>query len=1002
MGKNVQGESFLRRVQKKAQMPGISETMLPAVGTLETVEEKAGQVGFTHIQSPVTKKLGEIASDSRPRHMPTTDEVKDAYGEVELKMSSNSRKKEKKRAEAERRYNQQMEFSRKAVAVVPLNDPAVVQARFQALDVNSLMHQDSGKTAYERYIAKYDEIRTELEYIGEYETYVQDRVTRVLPRLQPNDPEIENIRKEQAKLKALYDVRTYYSVLGDMLRNKYYALLPQDEMEKLSYFELRRRLKKLYDAGYDQNPELIKYYQNLIRLKELDLTKEGKAKKREERYLKELDPAPAQAEDKRDPVKVLKNMGKLYKKLIDYTDSGKTLCDAGTIIMYKRKFLETHKADFDKFKNKPKVDLSKEPLFTLNTAFQDYDADRLTMPAAGDGLRTVLQAKKPQFDSEVVRDTSATAGIQLKPEQKESVREIGAYIFELGIEKDKIPFANSILQAPPDQQLIMFYLLEVGHGSASLDASFFVALNNYKPDLENIRKYSSFDDMSKAMRMAIRLQPQLAAYGRIQQDISQADGDVDYDKKPGDPQQKNRSFAQKKKSVMDAIVGRGQLLRLLYRNSGLHEDMPPDMVADPVMRKKIIDEYVKIGELCGRLKEIVIAERAANPNAAPTDPQTDYSANDVRSDTAVIPDAQKHLDMVDTDTEGIDAFNEYAMEDFFGSVDKLMIALTDGKLGMLNAGSGMITGFTGILGTVGLIMNTIAYTRAMDGFTTADATARGFDLGGDMLGVTGSFLFSGASFTDLAHAADTAAQLTTSAGVFAAVAGAVKVGVSTTQLIRAGLADTELDISHQRLGATLALKRARHRPITPDEERLQRFISHQQREIQVQEGSAAMGVVTGAMSAISGGLMISGAGAPAGAILGIVTVGVDLITKLSCWGARKHNRNVTVDEYLHIDEAVTEVKTNHPDPEIRDKKEKDLKDMVREEMLAMMGFSSKSDCFRFICEQMAETLYKEGVENPGGDLMYQRAVDSLNLRVDRINHKPSYDAIFTELMSHGG
>lgn len=1000
MGKNVHGEAFLRRVQKKAQMPGISETMLPAVGTLETVEEKAGQVGFTHIQSPVTKKLGEIASDSFPEHMPTTDEVKDAYGEVELKMSLNSRKKEKKRAEAERRYNQQVEFLGKGVAVVPLNDPAVVKARFQALDVNSLMHQDSGDTAYERYIAKYDEIRTELEHIGEYETYVQDRVTRVLPRLQPNDPEIEIIRKEQAKLKALYDVRTYYSVLEDMLQNKYYALLPQDEMEKLSYLELRRRLKKLYDAGYDQNPELIKYYQNLIRLKELDLTKEGKAKKREERYLKELDPAPAQVVDKRDPVKVIKRMAELYKKLDAYTASGKTLCDAGTITMYKRKFLETHKADFDKFKNSPKVNLRKAPVSALNTAFLDYGNG--LMPAVADGLRGVLQAKKPQFDSEVVRDTSATAGIRLKPEQEESVREIGAYIFELGIEKEKIPFANSILQAPPDQQLLMFYLMEVGHGSASLDASFFVALNNYKPDLENIRKNSSFDDMSKAMRMAIRLQPQLTAYGRIQQDISQADGDVEYDKKQGDPQQKNRSFAQKKKSVMDAIVGRGQLLRLLYRNSGLHEDMPPDMVADPVMRKKIIDEYVKIGELCGRLKEIVIAERAANPNAAPTDPQADYSANDVRSDTAVIPDAQKHLDMVDTDTEGIDAFNEYAMEDFFGSIDKLMIALTDGKLGMLNAGSGMITGFTGILGTVGLIMNTIAYTRAMDGFTTADATARGFDLGGDMLGVTGSFLFSGASFTDLAHAADTAAQLTTSAGVFAAVAGAVKVGVSTTQLIRAGLADTELDISHQRLGATLAQKQARGQVITPDEERLQRFISHQQREIQIQEGSAAMGVVTGAMSAISGGLMISGALAPAGAILGMVTVGVDLITKLSCWGARKHNRNVTVDEYLHIDEAVTEVKNNHPDQRIRAKKEKDLKDMVREEMLAMMGFSSKSDCFRFICEQMAETLYKEGVENPRGDLMYQKAVDSLNLRVDRANHKPSYDAILTELMSHGG
>ena len=142
--------------------------------------------------------------------------------------------------------------------------------------------------------------------------------------------------------------------------------------------------------------------------------------------------------------------------------------------------------------------------------------------------------------------------------------------------------------------------------------------------------------------------------------------------------------------------------------------------------------------------------------------------------------------------------------------------------------------------------------------------------------------------------------------------------------------------------------------------------------------------------------------APFGALVGLLAIGSSIVPRVSCWGARKHNKTLTVDAYLHLDDAVQEVLKEHKDQRIKDKKADDIKDMVREEMLAMMGFASKDDCFRFICEQMAETLYLKGVEDRNPEKMYEDAVASLNMHVDRAKHKPSYDAILTKLMSQGG
>ncbi len=1015
MGKNLQGERFLRRVDvKRETMSSVAETMTTSSLTVDSIEKQTRQAGLTGITSPVMKKIESAASVSVPQTDPTITDVEAAYGEVDIKMSSNSRKKEKKKKQAVDRYHQQTSFRTKAApAKQPIQGgPPAVAAQLLALDVQSLMHQEDGETGYERYLAKYNEIKTELSYIDDYKAYVDSR----LPELQQpgvSDQTKEEIYKYQAKLKALYDIRAYYDVLGDMLNNKYYALLPQDEMEKLSYEDLRKRLYKLYEENDPAKGELIKYYQNLVRLRELDLSGKDKAAEREKKYFE--DTKPVEREDKRDPKKVMKKMGELFEKLQEYTGSGTHLCDPGTSEMYRKKFLETYKADYLKFRNMPGVDLSKSPLYELRTVYDVYlqpGGDTVNTP---DTLHTIVQGFKPHNDAEIQRSSTPSQGIQLTTEQMDSVHEIGTYILEKGIEGKKIPFVNNLLQAPPDQQLLMFYLVECKLEPVSLNAAFFTALHNYKPNIERVRYFGTFETLSRAMRMSIKMQPQLTAYGQLLKETADADAEVEYDKQQGDPKNLNRTFDDKKMSVIKAMAGRGRTLKMLYMSAGLHEDMPPDMAADPVLRKKILDQYKEIGTLAGRLRDLLQAERAANPNAAAANPSPDYTSGHIPRDRAVIGDGEKE-DKLEEATEALNIASEYAMDDTFGSIDNLMNAITWGEMGALNIFSTAFTGAAGILGLAGIVMNSISFGKAYDGLTAADAWAQGIGLGGDTLGVTGSFLSAATSLTEMVgnvaesftttaevgkEILEHSANLSVAAGAFAMGAGIVKAGVSAVQWKRACMASDEIESSKNAREQTLRQKQASGIAITADEERLGGFLEHQQREAHIAEASAAMGTLTGAMSAVAGGLMMGGATAPVGAILGLVTVGVDVIVKVSCWGARKHNRTLTVDEYLHLKEAVSAVSQNHAETRIKNKKEKEIKDMVREEMLAMMGFASKDDCFRFICEQTADTLYRKGVLDQNPEQMYADAVSSLNMKVDRAKGQPSYNAILTKLMSQG-
>ena len=114
----------------------------------------------------------------------------------------------------------------------------------------------------------------------------------------------------------LKDIRTYYQTVESFMSNNYYALLPRWEMLKLNYGQLRQKLFELYNAE-PRNGDLILYYQDLIRLKQLDIKDVKSIKVRQDRYYAELKELNTPLEDKRKPANELKKIAASYKELTE-------------------------------------------------------------------------------------------------------------------------------------------------------------------------------------------------------------------------------------------------------------------------------------------------------------------------------------------------------------------------------------------------------------------------------------------------------------------------------------------------------------------------------------------------------------------------------------------------------------------------------------------------------------------------------------------------------------
>ncbi len=1036
MAGNKQIEKNLRQVNiDTRQVDAVSESINTTTSALTYIEDRAQG---TTVTSPVMKKLNALPL-SIPNDDPTEEEVIRAHNEAGLTLSANSKKHPRRvsraaekremqrdllkkeelegrrlQREADKEQQQLNNMSEAEKEQFKLDKQARIFRAFEKLDLEKLLFDKKDGSIYDKLLKNYGAIKNAMSKLPYYEAEINRRLEELAGQ---NLPIPEELQKSRAKLKTLYDIRAFYDVYEGLMKNKYFAMLPREEMHSLSYKELRIRLQELYSAD-QRNQELIDYYQNLLRLKVIDLSDVKSVNTRQQEYLEGFTETKVK-EDKRDPKEEFKKIVDAYSEMVKNLTSGDSFLTKNTQKLYTAKFFELTGPDIEKFrpanaKGNAQILLSEYDAYKNNT----------TVRSIGDDVHGLMSTSKAEDQQYLERnDGTDLKGIALSPVQKEGVRLIGSWIMRHAFtERNKhSAFAFNLLNARPEQQLLVFYLVENEKQDGAMGIDFFSALNNYQPDLEKFKENANWENISRALRSSMAVNAEMKQYGELLAAINESDKQIRQD---NDPQASlQRPFEDQRDTVVQAIVQRGIMLKMLYRNAGLHEDMPPDMAEDPVLRKKMFDLYKEIGSLAGQLDALT---QKTTDN---TTPDTEYNADAIRTDSEELSRDEK-TSKLETATNFSGSFKEYVFAD---AVNPFGAAVDTGG-GYLKSFSesteyshfaGVSGGLAGVVGFITAILTT-ASIATEKGITAADRTAKAFSVSSDFADSIGAMSSSAGSLVNIYTSSEETAEgvitwlgdsseflwdstkfgdkLALAGGAIGAVGGVIKLTSGSINLGRGISSRKDL----KRSGKTLK-EREDAGELTADEKKLQLFLKHENREVTRNETSAGVDMVSGVLATATGALAMTGFLAPIAGILSLASLAVDIgYGKIANRGWRNANRKKAVDDMLNIDEMINKVKNEHPEKErIRNMKEDKLKDAVREEALAMMGFCSYHECYRHICGQYATLLYNkvfvEDIQDEKEKKMYLDAMESLGMKIKMPEVQgdkpmPSIEAMIAKMM----
>ena len=975
MSGTKQKEQELRQVNviKTGEVMATSESMNVSSFKLVQTEELNDKV-----TSPVMKKVEEVEVKI-PKGDPTEDEVINAHEEVDLKLAHNSYKHPRRvrRAAEKRQMQRNLLEKRKKADQLVADDKKDVYGDLSKLNMAELMFDKSGKTSYVKLIKNYAEIREIMIYLPKFAEIIEGKIKDADDKSLPVPDEV---LKAEAKLKALYDLRAFFGIYERLLVDKYFAMLPHAEMHSLSYNELRERLNKLYLAP-KRNQELIDYYQDLIRLKELGLEDGESASKREEEYYNALKEEGTK-KDERDPKDEMERMGEAYEAFLKISGDKDSILTASDVLERKILLFKTFGPDIKEFRNSV-----KKPKGAIKKLLEDYDEYTKNPPAVTEKkLSSIILEKKPEGEDFSEKDDGEELkGIKLSPAQKEGVRLIGSYLLSKS-DQDSMKF--HLLETKPEQQLLVYYLVENEKQDRARGVDIYRALNNYEPDLENFKGKANWKKISRAFRASIALNEEIKNYGLISDELEKAAGAVEEDKKKTDIKNEDKII-----HIVQAIACRGVYLKMLYRNAGLHEDMPPDIAEDPVLRARMFREYREIGKLAEELKKLGSESKAS------------YDSEKLRKDSEGGPSDEESTDYFDIANTGMGYVNEYGMGTIVAGLGNLVEVsgfVTDTVTDSVafSHASGWAGGLTAILGFAGAIL-TSASIAMEHTISAADRTAQALSVSADFINASGGTMTSITTltgvFTTVSETAATTVQVL--GGAAAAIAGTIQIGASGVQLGRA--ISSKKDVSRAR--TTLDQKKPEE--LTLDEKRLKRFLNHENSESKRGITSAGIGILSGIL-AVTSGALIAGGFLPAAAVVGLISIGLNITGKILDWRWKARNRKKAVDDMLGIDALMEHVLKEHPNADELGKKDKDkIREKLRKESLAMMGFSSYKECYRHICTEYATLLYnKVFVEKPADRQMYLDAMKSLGLKmvespVQGDEYKPTIDAMVSKLMS---
>ncbi len=521
-------------------------------------------------------------------------------------------------------------------------------------------------------------------------------------------------------------------------------------------------------------------------------------------------------------------------------------------------------------------------------------------------------------------------------------------------------FVLKLLKYPKRQQLAALYLIEKDKLESATRMDVYAAQAFYVPDLQKIksklvpgklgrfirrlRKGSSYDwdKVSTAFEAASKSKTDLAEYDQM---VSGAE-----------ETELHALGSERHKNLIDLSMQKSQILMAHMQSFGITPDMPIDMIEDAEIREKLQQEY---RENVSILKEI--SEICRSDGADPSDMLLQLfqkKPKEMKDDAY-----GQGITSLDSVGDAMDVVSFIADRTY--DVMNLMDHVKEAKY---------VDGVSGIIGGTADFFHTIFSLRKMYE-TVYDKTMAEEEQGTDIMSHAGKavrlfgnvgrqYTFATRAFLNLSEATNNLIY-SVSGGLFGA--GSLVMAVASGKKVK----DSKANIS--RLSeAEKTLLEVPKEELTNEDKTLGVFMTHRKDALSREKRTAAIDSAISFTSAVGGALMVNPATVSVGGIVKTVAdIAKPLFSDLPDYVSKKRERLRLIDDYLCLDKLVEDVKINHPNiPEAK------LREAVRTEAMAQLGFNGKEAMHRHIAGTMADIIYRNAYKKPDGSYYTQSEYES--------------------------
>ncbi|MCD8038037.1 MAG: hypothetical protein LUE96_02985 [Lachnospiraceae bacterium] len=224
------------------------------------------------------------------------------------------------------------------------------------------------------------------------------------------------------------------------------------------------------------------------------------------------------------------------------------------------------------------------------------------------------------------------------------------------------------------------------------------------------------------------------------------------------------------------------------------------------------------------------------------------------------------------------------------------------------------------------------------------------------------------SYKDLKGIEETTNFAVKSASIASMATGTLNVGAGLASFIGGGV---------QKYHMTKATEQIKNNGNLTEEEKQkeEQAAALQRRLANAKQVTGSIKMVSGGIQIASGALLLTGIiGVPLSVVLSGIATGVDLMASVYSFFHKRSNLKDTIDDYIHMDDLYPLVK-RELDKQLAMKKdansdppnESDLKDSIRREAAAQMGYAGLDGFYNYITREYATLIYTKAMLQDDGE-----------------------------------